>query len=121
MTDAATLARRIAQGCGDEPADLVIRGARLLDLVTGPEWPKGMVPLSPTLRLPEAATKVVGFVDANWHWKRPFSSGFFGASVQYGTESDVGCVRSRLAEVYSGERDTDAPNSSAAGQRSVRT
>jgi adenine deaminase len=40
MTDAprataATLARRIAQGCGEEPADLVIRGARLLDLVTG--------------------------------------------------------------------------------------
>lgn len=35
MTDAATLSRRIAQGRGDEPADLVIRGARLLDLVTG--------------------------------------------------------------------------------------
>ncbi len=35
MTDAATLARRIAQGRGDEPADLVIRGARLLDLITG--------------------------------------------------------------------------------------
>jgi len=35
MTDAATLARRIAQGHGDEPADLVIRGAKLLDLVTG--------------------------------------------------------------------------------------
>ncbi|PZU92504.1 MAG: adenine deaminase [Chelatococcus sp.] len=35
MTDAATLARRIAQGRGDEPADLVVRGARLLDLVTG--------------------------------------------------------------------------------------
>ena len=35
MTDAATLARRIAQGRGDEPADLVIRGARLLDLVGG--------------------------------------------------------------------------------------
>ena len=35
MTDAATLARRIAQGRGDEPADLVIRAARLLDLVTG--------------------------------------------------------------------------------------
>lgn len=35
MTDAATLARRIAQGRGDEPADLVIRGARLLDLVSG--------------------------------------------------------------------------------------
>jgi adenine deaminase len=40
MTDtarvsSATLARRIAQGRGDEPADLVIRGARLLDLVTG--------------------------------------------------------------------------------------
>ncbi len=40
MTDAAKvssqqLARRIAQGRGDEPADLVIRGARLFDLVTG--------------------------------------------------------------------------------------
>lgn len=40
MTDAprataAALSRRIAQGRGDEPADLVIRGARLLDLVTG--------------------------------------------------------------------------------------
>ena len=35
MTDAATLARRIAQGRGDEPADLVIRGPKLLDLVTG--------------------------------------------------------------------------------------
>lgn len=40
MTDApraiaATLARRIAQGRGDEPADLVIRGAKLFDLVTG--------------------------------------------------------------------------------------
>ncbi|RVU17701.1 adenine deaminase [Methylobacterium oryzihabitans] len=29
------LARRIAQGAGREPADLVVRGARLLDLVTG--------------------------------------------------------------------------------------
>lgn len=29
------LARRIAQGRGEEPADLVIRGTRLLDLVTG--------------------------------------------------------------------------------------
>lgn len=40
MTDAATvssqeLAHRIAQGHGDEPADLVIKGAKLLDLVTG--------------------------------------------------------------------------------------
>ena len=35
MTDAATIARRIAQGRGDEPADLVITNARLLDLVTG--------------------------------------------------------------------------------------
>lgn len=35
MTNAETLARRIAQGRGDEPADLVIRGARLFDLVTG--------------------------------------------------------------------------------------
>ncbi|MCO5093101.1 adenine deaminase [Bosea sp. (in: a-proteobacteria)] len=40
MTDDATvssqeLARRIAQGHGDEPADLVIKGAKLLDLVTG--------------------------------------------------------------------------------------
>lgn len=35
MTDAATLGRRIASGRGDEPADLVIRGAKMLDLVTG--------------------------------------------------------------------------------------
>ncbi len=40
MTDAARvarqeLARRIAQGHGDEPADLVVRGARLFDLATG--------------------------------------------------------------------------------------
>ncbi|PTM43089.1 adenine deaminase [Bosea sp. 124] len=40
MTNAAKvssqeLAHRIAQGRGDEPADLVIRGARLFDLVTG--------------------------------------------------------------------------------------
>jgi len=35
MTDAATLSLRIAQGHGDEPADLVIKGARFLDLVTG--------------------------------------------------------------------------------------
>lgn len=33
--NAATLARRIAQGRGHEPADMVIRGARLFDLVTG--------------------------------------------------------------------------------------
>ncbi|QCI66572.1 adenine deaminase [Phreatobacter stygius] len=33
--DAATLARRIAQGRGTNPADLVIRDVRLLDLVTG--------------------------------------------------------------------------------------
>jgi len=31
----ADLARRIAQGAGDEPADLVLRGGRVLDLVTG--------------------------------------------------------------------------------------
>ncbi len=31
----ADLARRIAQGRGDEPADLVLRGGRVLDLVTG--------------------------------------------------------------------------------------
>ena len=35
MTDAATLSRRIAQGRGSAPADLVIRNVRLLDLVTG--------------------------------------------------------------------------------------
>ena len=33
--DAATLSRRIAQGRGEEPADLVIRNVRLYDLVTG--------------------------------------------------------------------------------------
>ena len=35
MTDAATLARRIDQAMGREPADLVIRNARLLDVATG--------------------------------------------------------------------------------------
>lgn len=35
MPDTAILARRIATGHGEEPADLVIKGARLLDLVTG--------------------------------------------------------------------------------------
>lgn len=40
MTDAATvssqdLARRIAQGHGEAPADVVVKGAKLLDLVTG--------------------------------------------------------------------------------------
>jgi adenine deaminase len=40
MTSPATvssheLARRIAQGHGEDPADVVIRGARLLDLITG--------------------------------------------------------------------------------------
>ncbi|TAJ30215.1 adenine deaminase [Bosea sp. (in: a-proteobacteria)] len=40
MTRAATvssqtLARRIAQGHGEEPADVVIKGAKLLDLITG--------------------------------------------------------------------------------------
>ena len=34
-TSADTIARRVAQGRGLEPADLVIRGVRLLDLVTG--------------------------------------------------------------------------------------
>ncbi|MDW8125111.1 MAG: adenine deaminase [Geminicoccaceae bacterium] len=33
--DASGLARRIAQGAGAEPADLVLRDVRLLDLVTG--------------------------------------------------------------------------------------
>ncbi len=35
MISPAALARRIAAGTGDEPADLVIRGARLFCLVTG--------------------------------------------------------------------------------------
>lgn len=35
MTTEAELRRRIAQGQGREPADLVLAGARLLDLVTG--------------------------------------------------------------------------------------
>ena len=35
MTDPATLARRIDQAMGREPADLVIRDARLLDVATG--------------------------------------------------------------------------------------
>lgn len=35
MTDPATLARRIDQALGREPADLVVRDARLLDVATG--------------------------------------------------------------------------------------
>lgn len=35
MTDAYLLDRRIAVGRGDAPADLVLRGARIFDLVTG--------------------------------------------------------------------------------------
>ena len=35
MTHPSTLARRIAVGRGDMPADLVLRGARVLDLITG--------------------------------------------------------------------------------------
>lgn len=35
MTDSAKLSRRIAQALGEAPADRVIRGARLMDLVTG--------------------------------------------------------------------------------------
>lgn len=35
MTDNATLARAIAQGRGTEPADLVIKGVGLLDIVSG--------------------------------------------------------------------------------------
>ena len=31
----ADIAKRIAQGAGDEPADLVLKGGRILDLVTG--------------------------------------------------------------------------------------
>ena len=35
MTDAATLTRMIMAGQGKEPADLVIKNARLLDVITG--------------------------------------------------------------------------------------
>lgn len=44
--------------------------------------PKGIVPGCPTAIPP---TKTLGLAPANWHWKRPFSSAFFGASWQYGT------------------------------------
>ena len=57
---------------------------------TGLLRPNGIVPPSPTLMLPDEPTKVVGLVDANWHWKSPLSSAFFGADVQYGTEREVG-------------------------------
>lgn len=42
MTDRATLEDRIAQGRGDAPADLVLRGGRVFDLVTG-EFTEGDV------------------------------------------------------------------------------
>ena len=42
-------------------------------------WPKGMVPVVPRARPP---TNVFWSAPWNWHWKRPFSSEFFGAVWQ---------------------------------------
>jgi len=48
----------------------------------GLDWPKGMVPGEPTGTGPLGEMNVLVLVDWNWHWKRPFNSGFFGACWQ---------------------------------------
>ena len=55
--------------------------------LTGALRPKGMVPGLPTLTPP---TKVSWEALWNWHWKRPWSSAFFGAFWQYCTACEVG-------------------------------
>jgi len=44
----------------------------------GLDWPKGMVPGCPTAMGPLGEMKVWVLADWNWHWKRPFNSGFLG-------------------------------------------
>ncbi len=75
----AILARRIAQGGGGAPADLVLRGARLLDLVTGDLVPTDIAVCGDTivgtygdydgLRVIEAGGRIAvpGFIDAHLH------------------------------------------------------
>lgn len=73
------IARRIAQGAGRAPADLVIRGARLLDLVTGDLVPTDIAVCGDTIvgtygtyagaRVIEAEGRVAvpGFIDTHLH------------------------------------------------------
>ena len=75
----ATLARRIAQGRGHEPADLVIRDVRLLDLVTGALVPTDIAVAGDTVvgtygryegrRVVEGAGRIAvpGFIDTHLH------------------------------------------------------
>ncbi len=74
-----SLARRIAQGRGDEPADLVLRGGTVFDLVTGAMIPGDVAVCGETIVSVGAAcegTQVIdvagavlvpGFVDAHLH------------------------------------------------------
>ena len=76
---AATIARRIAQGRGLEPADLVIRDVRLLDLVTGELVPTDIAMAGDTVvgtygryagrRIVEGAGRIAvpGFIDTHLH------------------------------------------------------
>jgi adenine deaminase len=73
------LARRIAQGSGEEPADLVIRDVRLLDLVTGALLPSDIAIRGPWIvgtleryegrRVIEGRGRIAvpGFVDTHLH------------------------------------------------------
>ena len=79
MTDAATLARRIAQGRGAAPADLVIRNVRLYDLVTGNLMPTDIAICGDTIvgayggyqgaRIIEGRGRIAvpGFIDTHLH------------------------------------------------------
>lgn len=76
---AATFARRIAQGRGREPADLVIRDVRLLDLVTGALVPTDIAVTGDTVvgtygryegrHVVEGAGRIAvpGFIDTHLH------------------------------------------------------
>lgn len=78
-TDAATLARRIAQGRGAAPADLVIRNVRLYDLVTGNLMPTDIAICGDTIvgtygdyrgaRIIEGRGRIAvpGFIDTHLH------------------------------------------------------
>ena len=78
--DAAQLARRIAQGRGREPADLVVENVRLLDLVTGALTPTDIAicrrhaSSAPTARIAaeepidgRGRVAVPGFIDTHLH------------------------------------------------------
>jgi adenine deaminase len=79
MTDAATLSRRIAQGRGSAPADLVIRNVRLFDLVTGDLVPTDIAICGDTIvgtygayqgaRVIEGRGRIAvpGFIDTHLH------------------------------------------------------